>query len=422
MTKLRLTSFGTQRHGARTSLLIESSDGSLFLDFGRDLLSSCTNGVPATRPHVTSVLAQERPTAVLLSHAHPDHAGDVRLLPPGTICVSDPATRLLLGLNEQCLDWQSATDDALVAGAATVRSFRVDHSVPGSVGFIINIGDKCIAFTGDLRFHGVARDSSEAFVQALREARPDVLICEGTHAGDEGLPEAIRRDSCESESTYASEADVLTGLRSVMNSRDDVVIVDVSPMHIERLESVWASAILAGRQFVIGERHATAVLALSVNDPKYHAMIQGSILLTTGALDNARQDWQAHGGEVMPSVATLGRDSAYAICLPNCTSIVASLAALGTRPSVGYVRSAGGAHSAATSQHRAHKKEVLQGLGATLHPDLHVSGHARPDDIRRLVEAAQPGTVVPVHTRQPAAFERWHDRVVTPRYLEQIEL
>jgi len=33
----------------------------------------------------------------------------------------------------------------------------------------------------------------------------------------------------------------------------------------------------------------------------------------------------------------------------------------------------------------------------------HASGHARPDDLRALIDASQPGRVVPIHTNDPEA-------------------
>ena len=43
---------------------------------------------------------------------------------------------------------------------------------------------------------------------------------------------------------------------------------------------------------------------------------------------------------------------------------------------------------------------------------IHVSGHAGPEDLQRLIEVANPGVVVPVHTKHPELFARWHDRVL----------
>jgi hypothetical protein len=45
---------------------------------------------------------------------------------------------------------------------------------------------------------------------------------------------------------------------------------------------------------------------------------------------------------------------------------------------------------------------------------VHVSGHAPPEDLRTIVQAANPGTLVPVHTRYPELMAGWHDKLRVP--------
>jgi ribonuclease J len=45
----------------------------------------------------------------------------------------------------------------------------------------------------------------------------------------------------------------------------------------------------------------------------------------------------------------------------------------------------------------------MEGLGLRLET-LHTSGHASPDDLRKLVEAMRPGCVVPIHTEAAASY------------------
>ena len=43
----------------------------------------------------------------------------------------------------------------------------------------------------------------------------------------------------------------------------------------------------------------------------------------------------------------------------------------------------------------------LRFFGCDTYQVVHVSGHAPPEDLRNLVEAANPGVLIPVHTRFP---------------------
>jgi mRNA degradation ribonuclease J1/J2 len=53
----------------------------------------------------------------------------------------------------------------------------------------------------------------------------------------------------------------------------------------------------------------------------------------------------------------------------------------------------------------------LRLFGCSEYQVIHVSGHAPPEDLRSLVEAASPGILMPVHTRFPELMADWHDRV-----------
>ena len=60
---------------------------------------------------------------------------------------------------------------------------HVDHSIPGAYGFIV-YGDETVVYTGDLRLHGPRSDMTFDFVERAKQAKPDVLIIEGTRVNE----------------------------------------------------------------------------------------------------------------------------------------------------------------------------------------------------------------------------------------------
>ncbi|HEU4759005.1 MAG TPA: MBL fold metallo-hydrolase RNA specificity domain-containing protein, partial [Dehalococcoidia bacterium] len=61
--------------------------------------------------------------------------------------------------------------------------------------------------------------------------------------------------------------------------------------------------------------------------------------------------------------------------------------------------------------------KLLQWLafyGCDRYYQVHVSGHASPEELRRIVDLSNPSVLVPVHTRHPALFRGWHDGVIVP--------
>ncbi|WP_370575574.1 MBL fold metallo-hydrolase, partial [Methanomethylovorans sp.] len=65
-------------------------------------------------------------------------------------------------------------------GGIEVEMVPVDHSLPGSCGFIIYTDEGNIVYTGDLRFHGSNGHLSQRFVEKARESAPKWMLCEGT--------------------------------------------------------------------------------------------------------------------------------------------------------------------------------------------------------------------------------------------------
>ncbi|MFQ5891463.1 MAG: MBL fold metallo-hydrolase RNA specificity domain-containing protein [Candidatus Methanofastidiosia archaeon] len=66
-------------------------------------------------------------------------------------------------------------------GEFHIKTYPVDHSVPGSTAFLIQDEDgNEIAYTGDFRFHGARSDLTRSFMDALSKENPDILITEGT--------------------------------------------------------------------------------------------------------------------------------------------------------------------------------------------------------------------------------------------------
>ena len=66
----------------------------------------------------------------------------------------------------------------------TIVPFKVDHSLSGATGYIIHTSSGTVVYTGDFRFHGRREKETLAFMEACKEAEPDVLIIEGTRIDD----------------------------------------------------------------------------------------------------------------------------------------------------------------------------------------------------------------------------------------------
>ena len=106
-------------------------------------------------------------------------------------------------------------------------------------------GDTTVAYSGDLRLHGKNGDSTRKFAKAAKEA--SVLIIEGTRAG-RASPEDGESTA---ELTTATEQSVCDVCRGTVEASPGLVIADFSARNFERLESFQEIAEKTGRELVV---------------------------------------------------------------------------------------------------------------------------------------------------------------------------
>ena len=147
--------------------------------------------------------------AVFLSHAHSDHAQYVHFLRFDIPIYCTQATNILLQSLEKTgagtISGMTAASETFVfyenkkgtlslvtnknsefvhdrdfhimepekrvqVGSLEIEMLPVDHSLPGACGYIIYSDEGNIVYTGDIRFYGYNRNSSERFVEKAADA------------------------------------------------------------------------------------------------------------------------------------------------------------------------------------------------------------------------------------------------------------
>jgi|SaaInlLV_10m_DNA_2_1039722.scaffolds.fasta_scaffold00220_9 ribonuclease J len=235
--------------------------------------------------------------ALVLSHPHIDHAAGIHLLRPDIpIYMSQGAKKVLWNLettsstpfNEFLLfkylgghalhtkqdrftfisgDSVAMPRDIRVFNEATsekkgesfnvghvkVESYGVDHSVPGSCGFIIHTSSGPVVFTGDLRLRGRKGKETKYFIQKAKEAKPKYMLCEGT-----GL----------SKTDSGTEEDIVKNLTQIVKKTTGLVVVDYAGRNMDRIVSMAEVAKKTGRIQVIDSRQAN-LLEQFRNDGMY---------------------------------------------------------------------------------------------------------------------------------------------------------
>ncbi len=404
--------------------------------------------------------------AVLLSHAHMDHFGNMGLLDENIPIIASPSTLMLLkaildsssaklgsdvayfserladGKDERVLNADRRKESKYIgrnfictkgfsepfkeflltsvkkrkqidAGHICtiddcstpfeIKAFEVDHSIYGSTAYILE-GDSTIAYTGDFRLHGKRAEKSRKFINEAKNA--SILIIEGTRTS--------RKDINESEKIVFRNC-----LEAVEESKG-LVIADFSARNFERLETFKEIASKVGRTLIISAKDAYLLKALEKAD----GIDRTKDVLIYKELKAVRYNWEKEFlkkeiGEtayIDPTRISSEPDN-YLLCF----SLYDMKHLLDIRPEDGtYVYSSSEAFEEESEydfirlnkwleafKFKIYGYEILEQEGRekpNFIKGYHASGHVSQNEIRWAIETIDPDVIIPVHTQNPEWF------------------
>ncbi len=321
--------------------------------------------------------------AIFITHAHEDHIGALGYF-ARDIDVPVYMTRFAKALFEA--RWPGLRDsltittvragDQIEAGPFSVTYLEMPHSIPESNGLVLKTPEAVVFHSGDWKIDrrevkGMNR--LEATLRALRKEATDLtLVCDSTNAAVSG--------------SSPSEDEVGDVLRDVVGEARGAVGVTLFASNVRRLESICEAAQAAGRVIVPLGRAVDRVLTV--------AMDCGYIASTYDVRDHR-------------SLASLSRAQTLVILSGSQGERSAALAraAEGRHPAFRFRNGDRMIFSSRTipgnelrtgaiiNQLLAMGVEIITS-GAR---DVHVSGHPRRGELKRLYAWLQPDKLVPVH-------------------------
>ncbi|MDD1672131.1 MAG: MBL fold metallo-hydrolase [Methanomicrobiales archaeon] len=157
-----------------------------------------------------------------------------------------------------------------------ISAHEVDHSIYGACAYLLR-GEMTIAYTGDFRLHGRREEKTRDFVSNARDA--SILLTEGTRVGGEGT----------TESTRVTEEQVYETCRGALDGAKGLVIADFSARNFERLALFQRIAHTTGRDLVVTAKDLYLLHALSSVDP---ARRWDSLLVYDEVVNHRDRKWE----------------------------------------------------------------------------------------------------------------------------------
>jgi ribonuclease J len=382
--------------------------------------------------------------ALFLSHAHSDHADYISFLREDIdVYMGETTKRIIESLESE----RNATLEFEITGykqrpankgstriprkistfktgskkiqidSIEVEPIHVDHSIPGCYGFIIRTTDRLIVYSGDLRIHGNNPSLTRDFIEKAAEAKPDLMLCEGTRVD---------------ETTLTREKDVLDTCKYfVERSKDHLVYADYSYKDIDRFTTFYNIAKSTGRSLVIHPKVARYLRSLSSDgNPLRLPSLDQNILIykprgKSGEYadhDYSKEDLAIYD-ENQDTICTAERvkhDPSKVIIAIGSNYIDQLVDIV---PSEGlYLHSTSEPFNEEGAMSEEKMSNWLERFGLQrIH--AHCSGHASGKDLSEIVNLVQPKLLVPIHTEHEGLFELLHGPIVRlPELMKEMQL
>jgi ribonuclease J len=343
-------------------------------------------------------LADRHVRAVVLTHAHEDHVGGLPYLMRETRVDEIWATRLTLGLVKSKLDehgllraaeLQEVDPEAgpVQLGPFTLEFIRMAHSVPDAVGISIEAGGVRVFHTGDWKLDHTPVDGLRTDVGRLAELGNrgvDLLLGDSTNAERPGFTR--------------SERVVGEAFQQIIPSRQGRILVCSFASNIHRMQQAIDVGVASGRKIVVVGRSMRRNLNVARN-LGYVEMPDDALVRPTD-LEDVPPHQQlilctGSQGEPMSALTRIAYNDHQSVQVERGDTVI-----LSARPVPG-------------NELRVHDtiNRLTRSGAEVLHEenaDVHVSGHARAEELRTLLGLVRPKALMPIHGeyRMQAAHAR----------------
>jgi ribonuclease J len=374
---------------------------------------------------------------VFLSHAHADHAWNISLLHEDMPIYCGVTAKTILKaaqesgmlpyygdfywFRENFIDRNKRpehvrnfctfkTGDSIRIGSLEIEPIHVDHSIPGAYAFLIHTSSGAVVYSGDLRIHGPKSSFTQEFIERAKEARVEVMICEGTRIDEKerGL----------------SEEEVFMKVKDYIHDAKKLVVVNFPIRDIDRFKTFYQAAKENGRRLAINFKQAYLLSLLRIHDPKLELpkLDDDAIAIYAhrskwGRFDeNDYHAWERqflkHKNVV--TFENLHKDQDEFVFYCDYYSMNELLDVKPERGSI-YIYSISEPHDEEEEIDFNRMKNWLNHFSLPFF-EAHASGHMCQKDIREMIEEIKPKKVIPVHTEHPEMFKIFWDNVILPDY------
>jgi ribonuclease J len=384
---LRVIPLGGLGEVGKNMTVYEIDDDRLVVDAGMAFPRDEHLGVDLILPDFGYLRDHGQVRAVVLTHAHEDHVGALPYLMREVGVREVWATRLTLGLVKSKLDEHGLLRAAelreidpdgppLDIGPFRLEFVRMAHSVPDTVGIAIETRAGRVFHTGDWKLDHTPVDGLRTDVGKLAELGNrgvDLLCGDSTNAERPGFT--------------LSERVVGEAFRQIIPVRQGRVLVSSFASNIHRMQQAIDVAVDCGRRVAVVGRSMRRNLNVARN--LGYIEVAEELLVRPADLDDVPPEEQlvlctGSQGEPLSALTRIAYNDHPSVHVERGDTVIIS-----ARPVPG-------------NELRVHDaiNRLTRNGAEVLHEEnapVHVSGHARAEELRTLIGLVRPKAVMPIH-------------------------
>lgn len=384
-TTLKIIPLGGLGEIGKNMTVLEYGRNMIVVDCGLMFPESDMYGIDLVLPQFDYVVKnQDRLRGVVLTHGHMDHIGGLPyLLRQARTPVY--GTALTIGMVKRQLDEANVLaqaklkvveeTDSFQLGPFKISLFPVAHSIPGSVGLVIDTPAGAVVHTGDYKLDETPAGGRTTDLERLRALTPNgvlALLADSTNADKPGRTPT--------EKVVEEELD-----RLFAEARDGRIIIATFASLLARLQAIMTMAQKHGRRVALTGRSLQENVALAV-ELGYLTIPDGLLVDIDSRIPDRKMLILSTGsqGEPRSALNRMAQGEHRQVHVKRGDTIIISGGTIpGNEEDVGRM----------LNKLFERGANVIYGHLAK----VHVSGHGSRDELLAMIEAVRPKYMIPVH-------------------------
>ncbi|MEX2052862.1 MAG: RNase J family beta-CASP ribonuclease, partial [Candidatus Paceibacterota bacterium] len=384
---LKIIPLGGLGEVGRNMTVIEYKEDIMIIDVGFGFAEDDMPGIDYTLPNISYLDGkQDRIKGIVITHGHMDHVGGIpyliKRLGNPTIYTASLTRGIIIKRHMEFpelpeLDIEIVQPgETITLGQISVELFHVNHNIPDDIGLIIDTPAGRIVHTADFKFDPKPLNEAPAdldFIKSIGDRGVTLLMSDSTGAEKDG--------------TAVSESVIQENLEVIFKEATGMLITGTFSSIVNRIQQLITLSEKYGRKVVFD--------GFSLKSNVEVAKELGQIKMAKGTQISAEQisDYprskvtligtgaQGEGRAVLMRIAS--GEHRHVQLQKNDSVIFSSSVIPGNERTVQRL------------------KDLFYRLGARVYHygmmDIHASGHAHRDDLRKMLQLIRPKFLMPIH-------------------------